>query len=127
MTPQRSDIDLEEFRKRLLKERAQLLGLHREQRADMLEEAGDVADNELSASDFNEPADVAQALADRDRDAALDANLRAELHEIDRALERIADGSYGICIVTGKPIPVERLRAIPWAAMTVEAAEQVVQ
>lgn len=124
--PQRTDINLDEFRKLLLKQRAELLGLHQEQRADMLEEAGDVSDNDLTAASFDSE-DAAAALADYDRDDALDVNVRNELREIDRALERISDGSYGICIVTGKPIPVERLRALPWATMTVEAAEQVVQ
>jgi len=123
----RTDIDFAEFRQRLNEERARLLQLHHEQRADMLEEAGDIADNELSAADFNEPADIAAEMADRDRDAALDANLMGELHEIDRALARLDDGTYGICVVTGQPIPVERLRALPWATMTVEAAEQAVQ
>jgi DnaK suppressor protein len=126
-TPRRTDIDVEEFRKILLAERARTLGLHEEQRADMLAEAGDVADNELATSDFNEPGDVAAALADRDRDAAQDANLMGELHEIDRALARIEEGTYGLSDVTGEPIPIERLRAIPWATMTVEEAEQTVR
>jgi len=121
----RTDIDFEEFRRLLLEERERTLGLHKEQRAEMLEEAGSVGNDELATSDFNEPGDIAAALADRDRDAALDENIVAELHEIDHALQRIDDGTYGICEVTGVPIPIERLRAIPWATMTVEAAERV--
>jgi RNA polymerase-binding protein DksA len=123
----RTDIDFEEFRALLQEERARLLQQHHEQRAEMLEEAHDVSENELSTVDYNEPGDFAAELADRDRDTALDDNLKGELHEIDRALARIDDGTYGICMVTGKPIPVDRLRALPWATMTVEAAEQAVQ
>jgi RNA polymerase-binding protein DksA len=118
----RTDIDFEEFRKLLNAERTQLLSLHQQQHADMLEEASDIADNERSTAGGS-----AAELADRVRDAALDVNLQGELHEIDRALARIDDGVYGICVVTGQPIPVERLRALPWATMTVEAAEQAVQ
>ena len=44
---------------------------------------------------------------------------------IDRALEKIEDGSYGTCEGTGKPIPEARLNAIPWTPYTVEYAEQV--
>src|SRR5579864_3961404 len=117
----RTDIDFEEFRQLLLAERTRILSLHQEQRADMLAESADSSENELAGADYNEPGDVAAELADRDRDAVLDANLLEELHAIEHALNRLEDGNYGICEVTGKPIPVDRLRAIPWATMTVEA------
>ena len=45
------------------------------------------------------------------------------LQEIDEALERIEDGSYGICVETNKPIPKARLKAIPWTKYTVEAQQ----
>lgn len=123
----RSDIDVEEFRKLLDQERAELLGLHLEQRRDMENEARQSVDEEMTVADINEPADVAIALIDRDRDAAQDRNILGELHEIDRALEAIANGTYGICRITGKPIPIERLRALPWATTTREAADGMVQ
>jgi RNA polymerase-binding transcription factor DksA len=37
------------------------------------------------------------------------------LFEIDQALRRIEEGTYGVCEVTGKPIPEDRLEAVPWA------------
>ncbi len=126
MKPHRTDIDMEKFRALLMKERDRILGLHEEQRSDMLAEASDVSENELSVADYNEPADFSAALADRDRDAAQDANLKGELHQIERALDKIDNGSYGICEITGKPIPVERLRALPWARTIIEVADQVV-
>jgi DnaK suppressor protein len=122
-TPKRTDLDFEEFHKLLEAERANLLNLHHRQRADMEEEARDVSENELSTGDWNEPADYASALVDRDRDKAQDVEIMAEIHEIEKALDRIADGTYGLDIVSGKPIPIERLRVIPWASMTVEGAE----
>ena len=43
------------------------------------------------------------------------------LGEVDQALRRIEDGTYGTCEFTGKPIPAERLKAVPWTRYTVEA------
>lgn len=46
------------------------------------------------------------------------------LRQVERALEKIEDGSYGICDITGDSIPVKRLEAIPYATMTVAAQEK---
>jgi DnaK suppressor protein len=46
------------------------------------------------------------------------------LRQIDRALEKIEDGTYGVCDLTGEEIPFKRLEAIPYATMTVKAQEQ---
>ncbi len=43
------------------------------------------------------------------------------LREVEAALRRIEDGTYGFCEVTGQPIPGERLRIIPWARCTTQA------
>jgi RNA polymerase-binding protein DksA len=47
------------------------------------------------------------------------------LYEIDQALRRIRDGTYGICEATGKSIPEDRLAAIPWTRFTLEVEEQL--
>lgn len=47
------------------------------------------------------------------------------LKHIDRALEKIEDGTYGICDITGKEIPYARLEAIPYATMTVDAQDKL--
>jgi DnaK suppressor protein len=47
------------------------------------------------------------------------------LRQIDRALEKIQEGTYGICDVSGEEIPVKRLEAIPYATMTVKAQQQM--
>ena len=124
-THQRTDLDFEEFRKLLEAERIHLTKLHHHQRSDMDEEARSVSEDELATADFNEPGDISAALADRDRDKAQDVEVVAELHEIDQALERIANGTYGLDIITGQPIPIERLRVLPWASMTVESADNI--
>ena len=47
------------------------------------------------------------------------------LFEVDSAIERILDGTYGICEMTGKPIPEARLRVVPWTRYTKEALEKI--
>lgn len=46
------------------------------------------------------------------------------LRQVERALEKIDDGSYGVCDITGDDIPIKRLEAIPYATMTVAAQEK---
>jgi RNA polymerase-binding transcription factor len=47
------------------------------------------------------------------------------IRQIDRALEKIDEGTYGICDVTNEEIPLKRLKAIPYATMTVKAQEEL--
>lgn len=47
------------------------------------------------------------------------------LRQIDRALEKIDEGTFGICDITGKEIPRARLEAIPYATMTVDAQQKL--
>lgn len=46
------------------------------------------------------------------------------LRQIDHALEKIEEGTYGICDITKEDIPLKRLEAIPYAVMTVEAQDK---
>lgn len=47
------------------------------------------------------------------------------LKQIDRALEKIEENTYGICDISGEEIPVRRLEAIPYASMTVQSQEKL--
>ncbi|MBA4148412.1 MAG: TraR/DksA C4-type zinc finger protein [Verrucomicrobia bacterium] len=47
------------------------------------------------------------------------------IYEIDQALGRIHDGTYGICELTGKPIEPERLEAIPWTRFRFDAQKEM--
>lgn len=49
-------------------------------------------------------------------------SLAAKAEEVDRALEKLDEGSYGRCDTCGEPIPGERLEAVPWAAQCVGCA-----
>lgn len=47
------------------------------------------------------------------------------LSEINEAISRIENGGYGICELTGEPIPEERLEAVPWARFTLKAEKEL--
>lgn len=68
----------------------------------------------------NHPAEDATEIYDRERSLAVGAVMQRELEQIDHALERIAAGTYGVCEVCGRPIPVERLEARPIATLCIE-------
>lgn len=59
-------------------------------------------------------------VVERERDLALSAQARDAVAEIDAALIRIAEGTYGYSVLSGRPIPKERLEAIPWSSVLVE-------
>jgi DnaK suppressor protein len=59
-------------------------------------------------------------VVERERDLALSAQARQMIADIDAAMERLAVGTYGYSIESGRPISRERLEAIPWATVLVE-------
>jgi DnaK suppressor protein len=62
---------------------------------------------------------------DRDFALSLLSSDQDALYEVEEALTRIEKSTYGICELTGKPIPKARLQAIPWTRFTVEAQAQL--
>ena len=70
------------------------------------------------ASDYTEPGpdpgDEAADLQSKEVDDALAGQLREELEAIERAEDRLADGTYGVSVVSGETIPDGRLEAVPW-------------
>jgi DnaK suppressor protein len=80
----------------------------------------------LERQDTGEPADevdsgnLASELYQDEFDEGLAEDLREELTAVDRAEARLAAGTYGLSIESGKPIPDERLEAVPAAERTVE-------
>ena len=78
-------------------------------------------DREPGDVQFDEESGEGDTLAvERERDLALSAQARAALEDIDRAVEKVYDGSYGQCESCGISIPKERLRALPHAALCVK-------
>jgi DnaK suppressor protein len=62
---------------------------------------------------------------DRDFALSLLSSDQDAIYEIEEALKRIEKETYGVCELTGKPIPKSRLDAIPWTRFTVEAQSQL--
>ncbi|HVM50851.1 MAG TPA: TraR/DksA C4-type zinc finger protein [Candidatus Acidoferrum sp.] len=62
---------------------------------------------------------------DRDFALSLLSSDQDAMYEIEEALKRIEKNTYGICELTGKPIPKTRLEAIPWTRFTVQAQAQL--
>lgn len=87
-------------------------GLAEESAQEMASYSLHMADSGTDAYDR----DFALSLLSSDQDA---------IYEIDEALRRIERNTYGICELTGKPIPKTRLEAIPWTRFTVEAQAQL--
>jgi len=84
-----------------------------------LRAAGDGGDGELSSIDQH-TADTGTELFEDERDQSLIDRLERDLEAIERAFKRLDDGTYGISVHSGKPIPDDRLEAVPWAERTVD-------
>ncbi len=92
------------LRKALAGDLSSLKELREQSSGDMLDAALDSAQDEISSQ-----------LAEVES---------RELAQIENALERMRNGTYGICEVTGKPIPLARLQALPYAIMCIEAQRE---
>jgi RNA polymerase-binding protein DksA len=62
---------------------------------------------------------------DREFNLSLASNDREMLQKIEAALARIAKGTFGLCLKTGKRIPEARLKAVPYAEYCLEAQEEM--
>lgn len=111
---------LDEYRNLLLIKRAELVGDLSAMEAEALQSSG----GNLSNVPIH-MADVGTDTYDQDFMLGLAEKERSRLREIDDALRRIDDRTYGVCQMTGKPIPRARLLAKPWAKYTIEAARKV--
>jgi RNA polymerase-binding transcription factor DksA len=107
-----SDEKLAELRAALEEERTQL----RQQLAALGGDAG--------GPEFDENfADSAQVAAEQGENRSLAASLREQLDEVEHALAKFENGSYGLCEVSGEPIPEARLEAMPATRVRVEYAQ----
>jgi DnaK suppressor protein len=101
--------------------------LLREQRErierELAELRSDRGDGELSRLDQH-PADSGSELFEIERDRSMIERLQHELAAIERAEQRVADGTYGVSVESGQPIPDGRLEAVPWAERTAEEQER---
>lgn len=110
-------MDLDLARQRLADERERLTQVKDELKSASENERESTS--ELSSMDQHQ-ADIATELFDRERDLGILEAVEGELTEVERALWRIDDGSYGICEACGQPIGDDRLEAQPYARLCVE-------
>src|SRR5215208_3975646 len=112
-----ADKCLEAQRAALLEERETYTRHASERRAEAEQLA---ADREPGDVQFDEESGQGDTMnVERERDLALSAQALAAVEDIDKALAKIDAGTYGICERCGQPIPKERLRALPYAALCV--------
>jgi RNA polymerase-binding transcription factor len=116
-------MDLARARQRLLEERT-----HRQSLAQRLrqEESNPVESTELSKIDQH-PAELGTETFERELELTTLMIVDAELKDIDDALRKLEQGTYGICEACGKPIDPERLEAKPWARFCVADQARIEQ
>jgi RNA polymerase-binding protein DksA len=110
-------LDTEHFKQRLLEERGRVKEaldyIHEENR-------GQLEDDREEIPSDNHPGDMATSTFDRELDATLEGNEERLLQAIDAALQRIEEGTYGVCPKCGQAIPEERLEALPWTTRCID-------
>jgi RNA polymerase-binding transcription factor DksA len=113
-------VDLAAARSRLEQERARVEALTRDLRANVSDRDAE-ADAQPTAFD---PADTASDTTQRTEDLSILESLEDELAEINAALARVDDGTYGIDELTGEPIDPARLEAVPTARTNVSGRDR---
>ena len=114
-----TSIDTDQFRDALLDERRRVehaLATLRDEHPGSLDEEVE----EIAATSDNHLAETATATLGREIDYTLGDNAEQVISEIDAALKRIEDGTYGTCVNCGQEIPRERLEANPWASLCID-------
>jgi DnaK suppressor protein len=112
-------MDLEEARKRLLAEQAELM-----RSVGFTQESGQEDREAETADGPQDQADGAQPLTAEYEDDSIAETLRDRLWQVERALRRVDEGTWGRSVRSGVPIPAARLEADPAAELTVEEAAE---
>ena len=116
---------LAHFKKVLLAEKTRVEAERATYIDDDRDQSEEDAAGELSHADVNDPADEGTNLMDRERSYAAEDNMGRILGKIERALQKIEDGTYGLSDIDGTPIPIARLQALPYAVTTVEQEDHI--
>lgn len=111
-------IDTQKVRERLEAKRAELL-------YKIAELTFEEAASGQAGQGVEDTGETAQAFQEVQRDESILQNQRHLLADVEEALRRLQDGTYGRCLSCGQPIPDRRLEAIPWAVRDVVCEERV--
>jgi DnaK suppressor protein len=112
---------VEQQRERLLGLRDELLRIREGMAADEKDLGETEGDTTLDSGDLS------QDMFTREMDASIGEQAERRLGEIDRALQKIEEGTYGLSDESGEPIPRGRLEAVPEAARTVDEQQRFEQ
>ena len=113
-------MDTELVRQRLAEERERLDGVRSTFDAEGLTEQSESDSvGELSSYDQHQ-ADLGTETFEREKDLSILEQVEAELEDVEHALRRLDEGTYGTCEVDGEPIPEDRLEAMPAARFCLE-------
>ena len=118
--------DIERFKQILLEKRPDIVGDVNEMKDEALKQSRLDASGDLSSMPIH-MADIGTDTYEQEFALELMDSERKLLREIDDALLRIEQGTYGICGATGKPIAKARLEAKPWARYCVDHAKMLEQ
>jgi RNA polymerase-binding protein DksA len=118
-----TSIDIDHFRGLLLEERERVQSAIAHLRADHPGSLDDEVE-EVAASADSHLGEAAAATVNREIDYTLGENSEQILSEIEAALKRVEDGTYGRCTACGKEIGIERLEAYPWASLCIDDARK---
>ena len=116
--------DLQFFEKMLLDMRSEIVSDLEHLEGDSLRKSHKDSSGDLSGYSFH-MADVATDNFDTEVNLGLASNTQKILNEIDAALKRIKDGTYGVCELYGELIPFERLKVMPYARYCIKAQEEI--
>lgn len=105
--------------------RATLLEQQRSLRREIGELGADPDADEVAFDADAGFADRSHSTEERERVLTMARSLRANLREVERAIAKLDDGSYGRCERCGNPIGDERLDAIPWAPLCIDCKKLV--
>jgi DnaK suppressor protein len=113
--------ELSDFRRRLEQERTEL----KEQLVTIEENSFAASQSDMTGEVAfdDETADAGTATFERERDLSIENNVRDLLGKIDRALEKMDAGTYGICERCGKGISKTRLQALPYVDLCIADAQ----
>ena len=114
---------LDRFQRRLGDEQVRLEAIIDE--FDRQREASRLAESSSEHNADPDNADGGSLAFEMEMDLSMEQNAKELLEKVRHAQDRMEKGQYGICEVTGEPIPVARLEALPYATTTVEAANRV--
>jgi DnaK suppressor protein len=105
--------EIDRFRRQLERERAEI-------QARIAARSREIDETVPREDDIRDEGDEAKVVTDLEPVLAENELDLDTLAKIDRALQRIEEGTYGISEVSGKPIPIERLEAVPYATTLVD-------